>query len=73
MNVTDEMVESARNILDKTYADQDMKARHIIEAAMQAAWVKFDINDKATHPPSGEDVLVDFGGYCVVADLRGGM
>ena len=39
MKVTDEMVDAARTIMDKTYADQDIKVRYVIEAAIQAAWV----------------------------------
>ena len=53
MKVTDEMVNAARKVMDKTYADQDVKARDVIEAAMQAAWTKFDINDPTTYPSAG--------------------
>jgi hypothetical protein len=42
MMVTDEMVDAARAIMNKTYADQDMKVRHVIEAAIQSAWVSVD-------------------------------
>jgi hypothetical protein len=44
MIVTDEMVDAARAIMDKTYADQDMKVRYAIEAALQAAWVSVEDN-----------------------------
>ena len=37
MKVTDKMVDAARKVMDKTYADQDVKARDVIEAAIQAA------------------------------------
>ena len=42
MKVTDEMVDAARKVMDKTYADQDVKARDVIEAAIQAAWISVE-------------------------------
>ena len=59
MKVTDKMVKAARWVMDKkNYADQDVKARHTIEAAMQAAWVKFDIDNQYTYPTDGQRCVV---------------
>ena len=54
MKVTDKMVDAARKVMDKTYADQDVKARDVIEAAMQAAWISVD----NYLPPLRKEVIV---------------
>jgi hypothetical protein len=61
MMVTDEMVDAARAIMDKTYADQDMKVRCVIEVALQAAWV----SAKDRMPDEYNDVIIkdDQGEY----------
>jgi hypothetical protein len=71
MNITDEMVCMACAKFDSLANESQLVAmKAAIEAAIQDAWVKFDINDSATYPPMGEDVLVDFNGHFEVAYLR---
>jgi hypothetical protein len=80
MKITDEMIDSACIAwLAHELTDEPLGVvmKAVIKAAMQAAWVRFDINDKGTHPPMDEDeegeepVLVEFNGcYLDVACLR---
>jgi hypothetical protein len=39
-----------------------------IEAAIQAAWVKFDVNDKSTWPPLDTIVITDQGSPAALDD-----
>ena len=48
MQVTDKMVDAARKVMGKTYADQDVKARDVIEAALQSAWIS--VEDRLPEP-----------------------
>lgn len=54
MQATDKMVDAAceaydlRSVMPSSCERAYMKSA--IQAAIQAAWVKFDINDKSTHP-----------------------
>ena len=55
LNVTDEMVDVAQDTYD-VLADRACERNAIgkaVEAAMQAAWVKFDINNPTTYPRAG--------------------
>lgn len=70
MSATDKMADAAIAAFDGNEDSLETGWRGAIKAAIEAAWVDFDVNNKETHPPLEEDVLVDFGGYCVVADLR---
>jgi hypothetical protein len=76
MQVTDEMVRVAACVYLGKPRDCTLPSGNIddmrkaLEAAIQAAWVKFDIDDESTHPNDQKDVLVDFGCYLEVACLR---
>jgi hypothetical protein len=52
MNITDKQVEAALKQLPFDYPTtlQPYVVKQMIEAAMQAAWVKFDHDDETTHP-----------------------
>ncbi len=80
MTVTDKQVEAVLKQLPHDYPTtlQPYVVKRMIEAAMQAAWVKFDINDESTYPPilperyflrvtSEEDELV-LEGVCGIVD-----
>jgi hypothetical protein len=64
MNITDEMVHVAvceylglqRDCSVPNDNIKDM--RKALDAAMQAAWIKFDINDESTHPQNLQQVIV---------------
>lgn len=53
MNITDNQAEAALKHIPHTCQTQLQLnvVKQMIEAATQAAWVKFDINDKSTYPP----------------------
>jgi hypothetical protein len=71
MKVTDEMVHAACNAYDDHLKGHNnvllrgvatghgMKAA--LEAAMQAAWIKFDVDDKSTWPPLDTIVITSQG------------
>jgi hypothetical protein len=63
MQVTDEMVMAAigqyESYTQEMSCYNGMKAA--LEAAIQAAWVKFDINDETTYPPEDKFVLSNIG------------
>jgi hypothetical protein len=61
MKVTDKMLDVAQDTYDtfSVYSVCDRNAmRRAIEAAIQAVWVKFDINDESTHPQNLQQVIV---------------
>jgi hypothetical protein len=64
--LTDEQVKTVANILDVPLSTTLM--RKALEAYEQNKWVKFDVNDKSTHPKIPDnDVCVTILG---VTDLR---
>jgi hypothetical protein len=61
MKITEKMLDvvqticTTSNVSDK--CDRNVISK-VIEAAMQAAWIKFDINDESTHPQNLQQVIV---------------
>jgi hypothetical protein len=82
MNITGKMLDDAQCTYDmftvSGVCDRNAMSK-AIEAAIQAAWVKFDVNDRSTWPPilpecyllhiapEGEDTLV-LEGSCGILD-----
>jgi hypothetical protein len=60
MTVTDEMVDAACQswLMQSTDTTIGHAMKVSIEAAIQAAWVRFDIDDKSTHPQNLQHVIV---------------
>jgi ABC-type cobalt transport system substrate-binding protein len=63
MQVTDKMIKAALEPwfgepVTEPYEEHVDNMRFAIQAAIQAAWVKFDINDKSTHPQNLQHVIV---------------
>jgi hypothetical protein len=61
MNVTDKQVDTAQSTYNEFalsgVCDRNAMSK-AIEAAIQAAWVKYDPNDIATHPNDFQHVIV---------------
>jgi hypothetical protein len=74
MKVTDKMVhiaacEYSRRPHDSYIADGNIEdMRKALVAAMQAAWVKFDIDDKSTHPQNLQYVIVLYNTGVISSD-----
>ena len=62
MQVTDKMIKAALEAwfnepVESAYDEHVDNMRFAIQAAIQAAWVKFDKENPSTHPPQGVSVL----------------
>jgi hypothetical protein len=66
MQVTDKMIKAALKAwfgepVNEPYDEHVDNMRFAIQAAIQAAWVKFDINNSLTFPPNGLEVMSNYG------------
>jgi hypothetical protein len=65
MQVTDKMIKAALEAwfgepVTEPYDEHVDNMRFAIQSAIQAAWVKFDPDDKSTHPKDKEKVIVTY-------------
>jgi hypothetical protein len=65
MQVTDKMIKAALEAwfgepVTEPYDEHVDNMRFAIKSATQAAWVKFDVNDKDTHPKNSQQVVVRY-------------
>ena len=67
MQVTDKMIDAAiiAGGFDCRLTNDALRSdmRDALEAAIQAAWVKFDVDDKSTWPKLHKDVAIGHGFY----------
>jgi hypothetical protein len=64
MKVTDEMVDAAIDAYEQSeFTDMptEYAMKAALEAAMQAAWIKFDVDNKETWPPLDTIVMTNQG------------
>jgi hypothetical protein len=71
MNITNNMLDAAQSTYDtftvNGVCDRNAMSKSI-EAAIQAAWIKFDVDDKSTWPPLDTIVITDQGSPAALDD-----